>query len=56
MNFFVTPIFSCFKLWPFLFHLKKTLCHVLCRFISDELLLLVWETLCPLILNNNLAG
>ena len=56
MNFFVIPIFSCFKLRPFLFHLKKTLYHALCRFISDELLLLVWETLYPLILNNKLAG
>ena len=56
MNFFVIPIFSCFKLWPFLFHLKKTLYHALRRFISDELLLLVWETLYPLILNNKLAG
>lgn len=55
-NFFVTPIFSCFKLWPFFFHLKKTLYHALRRFISDELLLLVWETLYPLILNNKLAG
>ena len=56
MNFFVIPIFSCFKLWPFIFHLKKTLYHALRRFISDELLLLVWETLYPLILNNKLAG
>ena len=56
MNLFVIPIFSCFKLRPFLFHLKKTLYHALCRFISDELLLLVWETLYPLILNNKLAG